>query len=301
MTTPNNVQVLIPEFQLSQNVPRKRRIVIAIDGRERQGKTHFCLTAPGPIVYLDFDMGGEGVVEKAQAKGKTIIRTAPFVARPPETTDEDVQVLSQAEWDRFKKSYDAFLTKPALSVNGVKVKARTVIIDTGTEMYELLRLAWFGKLTQISSFKYRETNSIMRDIVRAALESDVNVILTHKMKAEWKKGAGDDKQSKTGAYERAGFEEMGHLVQANLFAYRAPLFGASDAKWKFKPGSGEAHEWTTTARAERGDLGFRVRFLDSRHDPTLEGIELTDDGATFTDVARMIHPDTTEDDWKDVA
>jgi hypothetical protein len=168
-------------------------------------------------------------------------------------------------------------------------------------MYELLRLAWFGKLVQVPTFKYRETNSIMRDIVRAALESDVNVILTHKMKAEWKKGSGDEKQSKSGAFERAGFEEMGHLVQANLFAYRAPLHGAADAKWKFKPGSGEAHEWVAEARAEKGDLGFRVRFLDSRHDPTLEGIELMNEVATFTQVAMMIHPDSTEGDWHDVA
>jgi hypothetical protein len=301
MTAPSDMQVLIPEFQLSQDVKRKRRIVVAIDGRERQGKTHFCLTAPGPIVYLDFDMGGEGVVEKAQAKGKTIIRTAPFVARPPETTSEDVQELSVIEWERFKKSYDAFLTKPALMVGKEKVKARTIIIDTGTEMYELLRLAWFGKLVQVPTFKYRETNAVMRDIVRSALESDVNVILTHKMKAEWKKGAGDEKQSKSGAYERAGFEEMGHLVQANLFAYRAPLPGAASAKWKFKVGTGEAHEWVADARSEKDDLGFRVRFLDSRHDPTLEGIELQNDTATFTDVARMIHPDTTEKDWEDVA
>jgi hypothetical protein len=48
------------------------RLLMAIDGPQKGGKTHFALTAPGPIGILNIDNGLEGVVEKFYDKGKTI-------------------------------------------------------------------------------------------------------------------------------------------------------------------------------------------------------------------------------------
>ena len=307
-------EILIPDFSLIEAGASVHRLVVAIDGRQRQGRTHFSLTAPDPIVLMDFDMGTEGMVEKFlmpmpegaspvekfEMGGKTILRSKPFIVKPPEVTDEmGGEDLAKAEWERFRNAYVHVLNEPVMRRHGKPVYARTLVVDTSTELYELLRLYWFGKLVQIPTFKYRETNSVMRDLVRHGLESGVNVIFIHKMKAEWKKTGGtDEKQSKTGAYERAGFEEMAHLVQANLFAYRAPMPDGLPQTWKYKPGMGEAFEWVAEPRAAQDDLGFRVRILDSRHNPNLEGLELSNEMATFPMIAQAMMPDSTLEDWQ---
>lgn len=314
MSTAPASKVLLPGFHFSTNDASHPRVVIAVDGRERQGKTHFCLTAPSPIVYFDFDLGAEGVMGKAdapkrEAPGKIIITTEPFISKPAETFDhiakphdreEAAQAHAEAEWKRFHAAFLKAVHEPVLvNAKGQKIAARTIVLDTGSETYEMLRLAYFGKLTQVPTFLYRETNSIMRSIVRESLDSDVNLILTHKLSSEWKKVG--EKQMKSGAYERKGFDEMGHLVQANLFAYRAPLAAAAAAQWKYKVGTGEAHEWLAEPRAAKNDLGFRLRVLDSRHDPNLEGLELQNEDATFANIASMLIEGTTPDDWADVA
>ena len=42
----------------------RHRLIISVDGHEKQGKSHFALTAPQPIALFDVDTGLEGVVEK---------------------------------------------------------------------------------------------------------------------------------------------------------------------------------------------------------------------------------------------
>ena len=41
-----------------------RRLVCSIEGWDKSGKTHLAMTAPEPIVYLDLDVGTEGVKER---------------------------------------------------------------------------------------------------------------------------------------------------------------------------------------------------------------------------------------------
>jgi AAA domain len=286
------------QFSLVKDQARNR-LMIGVDGRERGGKNHFAFTAPDPIVLMDFDTGSEGVVEKFS--DKRIIKSEPFITKPDELFDGDEMAASkfaEEEWNRFYNSYVHVMTMPVGRWENKVADARTVIIDTGTDMYSLLRLKEFGKLTKISPFKYREVNTKMRDIFRHAERSNVNLIVLHRISAEWKKSEGDsDKSNKTGVWERNGWEDTAYTLQANLFAYRAPLAGTKDQTWKAKCGMGEAHQWTAEAR-EPGSLGFRLRFLDSRHKPELEGVELMDDMIDFATVAQLILPMSKPEDWK---
>ena len=47
------------------------RIILSLCGLEKQGKTHFSLTAPGDIMYFNLDNRMEGVVDKFSGE-KTI-------------------------------------------------------------------------------------------------------------------------------------------------------------------------------------------------------------------------------------
>jgi hypothetical protein len=289
---------------LSEPEPPRKRVVIAVDGLDKHGKTRFALSAPKPLVYLDFDIGKEGVIEKAPNPGG-IITSEPFLFLPSEITfdidNEDertkkVMAAADPQLTRFRKTYLSCLRQPLLSRNGRKLKARTVVVDTGTEAWQLLRLCYLGKISQVKPHHYVEVNGLMRDLVRAAFESDVNVIWLHKLKAEWKDNA-EGKGRKTGTLERDGFEGMSYLVQANLLCYRVPAWQAEEATVKWK--SGEGSFQIPLDPRDTDDLGFRLVVGNSRHDPGLESLILSNDNISFPTIARMMLPATSEEDWLD--
>jgi hypothetical protein len=299
------VEVLINDLALAGESALKPRIVIAVDGLDKHGKTRFAFSAPKPLIYLDFDIGKEGVIEKFIKENPFILSSPPFLFRPSEVGfgEEDSEKHSakivEAAWpvlQRFRDTYLRALREPCLKVAGQKVMARTVVVDTGTEAWQLLRLAEFGKISQVKPHHYVQVNGLMRDIVRAGFDSNVNVIWLHKLKAEWKDNA-EGKGRKTGTIERDGFDGMSYLVQANLLAYRvqANLQQTSSVKWK----SGEGVFEVQVEPREADDLGFRLIVGNSRHDPSLEGMTLSNDMINFRTIAQMMLPETTPEDWAD--
>jgi len=295
---------LTADLTLSSHVKVPRRLILAVDGLDKHGKTAFALTAPKPLVYMDFDIGKEGVLQKAPGRD-LILESKPFIIHPGEVSwqldDVDARIRkimkdAEPQLERFMKLYKTTLTEPVMTINGRKVKARTIVIDTGSELWELIRLCEFGKTTQVKPHHYTAVNSLMRDLVRSAFESDVNVIWLHKLKAEWKDNS-EGKGRKTGVLERAGFDGMSYLVQANLLAYRIPSDLTRETTVQWRSGEG-VFNYNIEPRAE-GDLGFRLVVGNSRHDPNLEGIDLPNDLITFPTIAQMMLPESTPDDWAD--
>ena len=249
-------------FRLANDGVRPR-LVISVKGLEKQGKTHFSLTAPAPIAYLNFDIGDEGVRQKFQTQKQIYIPVSPYQIRFDGKSPKDTQAKAEKEWERFYADYQRTL-----------LHCRTVVVDTATEAWELLRLARFGRLTQIMPHHYVEVNEEYRDFIRDAYEHEANLILLHKMKAEWVNDA-SGKGQRTGRYERAGFSDTGFLVQANLWAYRLP-----------------PHE------REAGDLGFRMLVEDCRQNAELSGLEMRNDEITFSYFAWRVYPDLDPSVWE---
>jgi hypothetical protein len=198
----------------------KSRLIVSVSGMEKQGKTHFALTAPDPMALFDMDMGLEGVVQKFSKK---TIWTADYKIIPNDPNSWEVT------WEKLRSSYKQVLTNQAI---------RTVVVDTATEQWELLRLARFGKLTQVMPHNYGPVNAEYREMIRQAYLSDKNLVLIHKMKNEYL----NDKR--TGRKERAGFADTAFLVQMNVEVWR-------DA-----------------------DGVFGLTIVDSRQNPDLCGMEL---------------------------
>lgn len=300
---------LIDQTEVVADISTRPRIVIAIDGLDKHGKDHIALTAPKPLLLLDFDMGSEGV---KGVKHPLVVRSKPFCFRPTEVsfTEEDEEKRSkqimEAAWPeyiRFRETYFKALRGPMMKTpDGRKLKAKTVVVDTGSEAWELMRFAEFGKVTRVMPHHYTQVNSQMRDLVRAALESDVNVIWLHQLKSEWKDNA-EGKGRKTGVLDRSGFDRMANLVQSNFLVYRVPKgetveTGAKAVSWKW----GEAGTiYQPTPRQDENDLGFRLFCGNSRLDPTMEGMELMNDMIDFRTIAQMMMPETNEGDWADDA
>jgi hypothetical protein len=172
---------------------KPNRLICNIQGQEKTGKTHFSLTAPGPIAFFDLDCGTEGVIHKFANEKEIFVKAYAF--------DEN-QNEAKKLWDVFCRDYNAALAHPAI---------RTIVIDSGSDMWEFIRMAEFGKLIQVPPLKYREVNSDLRKMVRAVLTTDKSLIITHKLKMEY-----DSNNRPTGKYSMSGFSEIPYLVQANL-------------------------------------------------------------------------------------
>lgn len=204
---PNSVKQLANEVIITQlkslgfsddYVETPRRLIASLSGREKTGKTHFALTAPEPIFFINVDIGTEGVVNKFQDAGKKIYI---YDLRVPKTASKDIYVPM---WENLKTIFSRVYS----------LKSGTVIVDTDTETYELARLAKFGKLSQIMPQHYTEVNSEYREVLRQAYDSPMNSVFIHKMKPKYVNNA------RTSEYEPSGFGDMEYNSQINLICYR---------------------------------------------------------------------------------
>lgn len=224
------------------------RLITSVSGMEKNGKTSFALSAPGPIIYFNFDFGLEGVINKYAGEKDIYVKEYRFTRVM--TPDKFVTL-----WSGFATDY----------YNALKSKARTIIIDTATECWELLRLARFGKLTQVLPFHYGPVSAEYLTLLREGYSYDKNIILLHKMKKQYVN------DNFTGKHERGGFSGTGYIVQANLEVYRDGLDG-----------------------------DFFLKILDCRQNSLLGGMDfqLTDEFSGFGFLAQLIFPDSTEQDWQ---
>lgn len=235
----------------------KRRLILSIEGEEKSGKNHFAFTAPGPIYFHDIDFGADGVIQKFQDDKE--IQAASYSVDVP--VDASIQAVSDAAspvWEEFKTNY----------TEGIQ-SGRTTVIDTGTDIYELLRMSRFGKLTQVMPHHYGPVNQEMKAIYRAAYSSDTNLIVLHRVKDEWinKVVQGKEKGEKTGRRVFAGY-------------------------------SGTYYETQVNARAYKEDGEFYMLIFDCRQNPAVEGMVLSGDMLNFATLGTLVFPDSEPSDWE---
>lgn len=223
------------------------RLIASVSGLEKQGKSSFALSAPGPLLYFNLDYGLEGVAGKYAGDKDIYVKEYRF--RRNDTADK-----YNTLWCNFTTDY----------YSALKSKARTVVLDTATEVWELLRLTRFGKLTQVMPHHYGPVNAEYMSLIREGYSYNKNVILLHKLKKQYVN------DSFNGKYERAGFTNTGFLVQSNLEVFRDGLDGE-----------------------------FYLKVLDCRQNSMLGGMEfpLSDEFSGFRFLAQLIFPDSTEEDW----
>lgn len=220
------------------------RIVAGLAAKEKCGKTHFALTAPGPIAFFNLDIGTEGVVGKfIEEKDVYECKYDPGAENP------------EAEWERFESDFDSVLRVEEI---------RTMVLDTATEVWELLRINKFGRLDQVMPHMYGPVNAVYRRLIRDAYKSGKNIVLIHKMKPEY---IGNER---TGGYVLAGFADTPFLTQVNVRLFRDDVDGGSE---------------------------FSALVNDCRQNPGLNGEVLEGPMCSFPALAQAILPDSKEEDW----
>lgn len=237
-----------------------RRLVVASSSLEKTGKTHWALhTPPAPVALIDFDIGTEGVVNKRDHNRMIIHKEFNMIARKEIEGKVPRQQEYEDEWSDCLNAIRVCVASPLI---------RTLVIDTGSEAWELARLAEFGKLEQVKSHHYGGINREYRRAIQMAYErKNLNLIVTHKVKKAYKDDKWDGK-----SYERSGFGDMAFAVQVNIEHF---VDEGEDAE----------------------DDEFGIRVLNCRQRPELRGLELAGPLCSFAVLGRKVFPNSTKDDW----
>lgn len=242
-------------FQKYDDTKRKR-LILSVEGLHSCGKTNFALTAPGPVAIHDLDTGLEGVAEKFV--GKKEIFSFSYII--PQSIALPGTPMGSVLAEEAKKVWETFVLQYRESLK----KARTVVVDTGSELWELARLARLGKLAQVLPHNYAAINAEFRELLRLAYKHDCNLILLHKLKREY------INEKFTGNYERAGFNDIDFVAQVTLRATKDP--------------KGE------------GLNKFNLKISKCRQNPLLEETVLTGEECNFAKVAAMV-TNSSEEEW----
>lgn len=143
MSNAPNPNAVIPGTDFTILERPKRKAVILVFGDGGTGKTTFGLKfSPQPAVLIGFDGRSEYVEEAMKNAGHPV----PAVQIPPPSVlvkSDNVKAAARAALDQFFRNYDGAI---AASLTG---KVRTIVIDTGSELGEIITLAIRGTLDNV--------------------------------------------------------------------------------------------------------------------------------------------------------
>jgi hypothetical protein len=237
--------------------PSRNRLVMSVEGLEKKGKTHLAMTAPPPIAYFDLDIGAEGVVNKFEDR---LAGTWP----PPELKYKEAadQPQWRAIWEAYVKAYRTALASK---------EVRSLVVDTATELWEMCRLAHFGKAEVILPNQYGPVNKAFRELItKDTYNSNKSVVFVHRQKDEYvgtiNRNTGKEISVRTGRVKRAGFADMGYLMQVLV-------------------------------ETKRDGDGFHLLVKDCGPNKNINGEVLDEPMNDFPTLATLIYPDTELEEW----
>jgi len=170
-----------------------RCVLLHLYGETNTGKTSLALTAPGPIALIHAAEKIDGIVQKQIEAGKDV-KLYDF-SGIFSGNEQEIAVEASASFAGLKDA-----------IEDAWGWARTVIIDTHTEMWELIRLARFGKLSQVMPHHYGPVNAEWLGIFKHfRKQKDTNLIVIGHVRERYR----NDKP--TGIMEPAGQKQMGYL------------------------------------------------------------------------------------------
>lgn len=212
-------------FKPLDKVTIPTRMIVSVEAVEGSGKTGFGIGAArtGKPVYLQrFDRASESVLKLAADEGldiKVKDYDLDLVKDEMGSTSNEVNHTK----DEARRLYTEFESdyKDIISSGG------TPVWDTATEVWELARLAEFGKLTQVIPTQYSKLNAKFLHTLNIATFSPCNFVMIHKLKEGWENytAEGQTRSRKTGEFERRGFGDVNYSAHIMVRLYRAGMKG----------------------------------------------------------------------------
>lgn len=249
------------EVSPKQTLP-KRGIFINIDGPEGTGKSSLALTMAelGTVAVIDTDQSLDRAQRPEMPKGRKFSARKVTVKYVAGLSEDKVRNNCMAAWKRAKSA----------AIDAATGDSKTIIADTGTELWEVLRLGAFGTLTPRgrTDSLYGPVNAEFRQFIRRIhRHHGKHLIFVNQMKDQW----GVDKKGdsvRTGKLERVGFKELGYLADMTLETY-----------------------------AKNGKFGVKVKVCKlAPNGPAMEGATFEDEDVNLPHILSVM-TDTEKGDW----
>lgn len=240
-------------------------IVISAEGMDKSGKTYSILkTAPCPLVFINCDRDNSRVITRLRRDGRRIflsgqylfVPSAKQLHKPGQASDDPVLVENARQagllWTPIERDFNDALADP---------KIKTVVLDSGTAAYGILRTKVFGKLTGVAEVLYAKTNYMWREMLKKAENSGKVVIFIHRLKQEYikvKDSSGKFESMQTGKLVMDGYKQT-----------------------NFEVGAIVRHIATPT--------GFKVKVMaEGVGRADLKGLEYVDDDIDYTEIVAKL-------------
>lgn len=120
------------QWEIPSSIFSRRVVFMDVWGDTDTGRTSLALTAPGPIALIHANEKIDGVVAETKARGVDI-RTFNFGGVIEGDNPDEIAASAMPLWRRFCAAYV-----------GAYEWARTIVVDTHPEAWELERIAYFG-------------------------------------------------------------------------------------------------------------------------------------------------------------
>lgn len=243
-------------FALPAKEP-KRRLIMSCNGPQKSGKTNLGLWMPGPLAVQSFDTGLEGVIEKHPNR-PAVVGVKDYNFDQESMSEGELLKAAEPVWNAWVKDFNELIE------SGV----RSILWDRADEVWEVVRLKEWGKLTAKPQF-YSVVNAQYRQLVRKAFNADINLFMINAVKDEWETiiVEGKEKPRPSGQVVVAGYKDKGYLTQAEI--------------WMSREGKPPV---------------FTATINDSRHNAGIIGMEYKDADITFARIASDIFGND-EEDW----
>jgi hypothetical protein len=241
---------------LSTDAPKS--IAWASTGGDGSGKSHFALTAPGPIFVCAFDPYGMNRVSKDVKIGKEIrIARYPFNAHAFAGDKSKTQKAAMELWQQFRADFDEALTH-----------SRTILWDREDLMYELQRFANFGAQSDAPK-EYGPLYMEYGWLVQKSQAHGVNLGILRGIRDKWVSkfdpAKGKMVAHNTGEKQPDGMSKIPDHVDVTL-----------------------AHRWDLVQK----QFVVKIDKFTNMNEKDQEYPNLT-----FSDMAQLAYPDTDESDW----
>lgn len=197
-------------FELLTPEADARTIIATSQGLPGGGKSHFWLTAPGPIAWFLFDPGGLKGLRNNELFAGTEVHVRDYcgdinIGKLPK---EDRMARSIEVVDQFQEDWDVAIRN-----------ARTLVVDKESMLWEVVRYA-YDEVDSPTPKNFHELNLLYRGWVQDAEVHGRNLGLLRDMHDTWGKiGVSRDgrpQQGFTGKYKPDGQKYAVGLVQVNL-------------------------------------------------------------------------------------
>jgi len=188
-------------------------IIVSIAGLPKSGKTHLSFSFEPPIKVFSFDTGADWIREKRFPDKDITIKNIQLPV-----VDDERMIWADPVWSEFYTEYKEDVLSGTY---------KTVTIDTGTTMEQMLRQAIFEWLKQLAESndknkqklavqEYSFRNLRMKAIYDLPKDAGVNLVVTHYLGERWVRRAGADRAEPTGELVLQGWNQTEGFADVNL-------------------------------------------------------------------------------------